>query len=135
MSASERFSARQQELINQLLLGSSQRQAAKTMGVGESTVRRWMADPGFQRRLEEAQAELFKQVVRQASTTAKAMLAVLARIASDETQPAMTRVAAAGRCLQHMASLAPKTLHHEGDLGEDVRIRYIIEGVNPEVFQ
>lgn len=140
MAASGRVSKHDPEIIEQLLLGRSQRQAADAVGCSERTVRRRLADPGFQRRLMEAQEEAVKSVRRRVTASATAALQVLTRIAGNVDQAAEApgagvRVTAARAVLQGFVRLQPQRVEQDVHLEQVPVIDYTIEGIDPEVLR
>jgi DNA-binding CsgD family transcriptional regulator len=139
MAASGRFTPRQALVLEQLLMGRSQRECARNTGIPERTVRRYVADPGFQRRLQEAVEESVKEVRRGITMQAKAAAQVLVRIAGNHEgaaghPDANRQIYAASRLLQAFTALQPKEVRQDVELHQVPVIDYVIEGVDPELL-
>lgn len=122
-------------LIERLLLGDSQRQAAKNVGIGERTVRRWVADPGFQRRLQEASEETIKQVRRAIVASTRKVTDTLVGVALGTIDADTTRVRAAQALLNAFVSLQPKQWQADVYTADAPVIDYRFEGIDPEVLR
>lgn len=75
--------------------------AAERIGVGLTTLRRWMRHPDFDRMYREARREVFNQSMRIALSALAESLVALRSIALDEQQPARARVAACQAILEY----------------------------------
>jgi hypothetical protein len=140
MTGSDRLGKRDAEIIEQLLLGRTQRQAADEVGVSERTLRRRLADPGFQRRLMEAHEEAVKSVRRRVTAATVEALQVLVNIAGNVSQAAersgaQVRVTAARAVLQGFVRLQPQRVEQDVHLEQVPVIDYTIEGIDPEVLR
>lgn len=143
MTATGRLGARDHLILEQLLMGATQRQAAERVGISERTVRRHVADPVFQRVLMEQQAEAIKQVRRRITASAVGAAQVLMAITADReadgyparAEGAATRVSAARAVLYTFARLQP--LQVDADVRHEVGpvVDYTIVGVDPEVLR
>lgn len=144
MATSGRLAPSDHAVLEQLLLGATQRQAADRCGISERTVRRRISNPVFQRVLMEHQAEAIKQVRRRVTAAAQGAVSVLMQIAGDREQDgfparrdgAAARVTAARSVLMTFARLQPvqvdADVRHEGVPVID----YTIEGLSsPEVLR
>lgn len=125
-------------LIAALLTGSTYAVAAEQAGVSLSTVNRRMGDPGFQRRLQEAQEEAIKAVRRRATAGAQRALDTLMAIAENRDGAAAdgcagVRAGAARAILAAFVQLQPRHLSAEVDGG--VTVRYEIAGVDMGALQ
>jgi hypothetical protein len=86
---------RQANALALLSAGQTVSQVVEQTGVGERTVRRWLAeDEVFRQQLEALQGERLRELARYASAVARGALSTLAGIATDDTQPAAARVSA-----------------------------------------
>lgn len=96
--------ARQAELIDALLNPSHRSidAAAKAAGVPRRTVYRWLADPAFRARLNDAQGQELDAVARRTVGALGHCEAVYLSMMADETQPPGIRLRAA----QLLADLA-----------------------------
>lgn len=123
-----------ERLIEGLLLGLNQQQAGERAGVSRRTVTRRIADPGFQRRLAEAQAEAEKQVRRRITASAVAGLQKLAAILADPSRTdEHERVART--MLQAFVQLQPKELRQDIEVHDAPVIDYRIIGIDAELLR
>lgn len=110
MTGSDRNRARKNRLVEALLSGAHQRQAAAYAGVSERTVRRWLADPGFQRRLQEAEAGAIRDVQRRVVAATIRAVDMLDELVADADAPAYVRVQAGRALLAAFAAQQPSRL-------------------------
>lgn len=122
-------------IIAALLTGATQREAAAEAGVSHRTVQRWLADPGFARRLQEAQAEVVKQVRRRIDDRTRHAADTLAKIADGTITADPVRVSAARALLQAFVQLQPKELTADVTTHDAPVIDYRFEGIDPEVLR
>lgn len=120
------------EVLAALLGGATQREAGAAAGVSHRTVQRWLADPGFQRRLQEAQEDAIKQVRRRVTVNALRAAEALAQLAETGDKDDAVKVAAARATLAAFVQLQPRTL--TADVEVSTR-RYEIVGVDPAVYR
>ncbi len=93
--------ARQERAVLVLLETPTIAAAANKIGVNESTVRRWRAEPKFQQALEEARHEAFGGALcRLQVGVGKAVDALLAVVEDDQAKPS-ARISAARTLLEH----------------------------------
>lgn len=119
MAGSGRIGAHDDQILKALLEGASQREAADRVGVSERTVRRRVADPGFQRRLQEAQAEILKRMQRRVVASAIRAVGTLDEIAQDAEQAAMVRVNAARTLLTAATAQQPSKVELTTAAGDE----------------
>jgi transposase-like protein len=80
---------RTDQLIAELLTGSSIAAAARSLGVGERTARRWLAQPDVKRTLSERRAETLTAVVdRLGALATEAMETLAVAMAHEDATPA-----------------------------------------------
>ena len=84
-------------LIGALVRGMGVIKAAEFAGVHPRTAKRRVADPGFRAELDAARANLLSIIAEDVMVGAMEGVAVLRKIAGDDTQPAAARVTAASR--------------------------------------
>ncbi len=93
--------ARQKQAVLALLETPTIAAAANKIGVNESTLRRWRAEPGFQQAFEEARREAFGGALcRLQAGAGKAVDALLAVVEDDQAKPS-ARISAARALLEH----------------------------------
>jgi hypothetical protein len=69
--------------------------AAKTAGINEATMWRWLKLPAFQSRYREARRQLVETAIAQLQSDCTVAVRVLREVAEDKQAPASSRVAAA----------------------------------------
>ena len=95
MTSRAALTLRKRRAIECLVRGLSKQATAETVGVQPSTISRYMRDAKFVASLREAQSQALGEVGRSLVAGSRAMLAVLAKMAADETTPSSVRVRAA----------------------------------------
>ena len=101
MRNSSKLTARQEQAVVVLLETPTIAAAANKLGVNESTLRRWRAEPGFQRALEEVRREAFDGALgRLQAGVGKAVDALFAVVEDDQAKPS-ARISAARTLLEH----------------------------------
>jgi hypothetical protein len=101
--------SRKDRALVALLEHASVSKAAAVVGVHETTLRRWMKDTAFQRKLFDAQAEKFSQSMRCLQQAAPAAAAGLVRTMKDPATPDHLRV----RAMEIILKVCQGTLQHE----------------------
>lgn len=86
---------KQETAIMALLTESTLKQAADKVGIGESTLWRWMQDPDFKDRFREAKKQVVSQAVSRLQQSCGEAVDTLRIIMNDTLAPAHSRVAAA----------------------------------------
>lgn len=86
---------KQEQAIIALLKAPTITEAAKIVGVSESTLGRWMQDEEFQERYQASKKEALSQAVGQLQSAAGEAVRVLREVAVSNESPANSRVAAA----------------------------------------
>jgi hypothetical protein len=104
VSGSDRPTARDARAIEALLLGASQREAAKKAGYSEATLRRRLKDPRFVGHLRRAENDLLARMRRVVVMAGLSAVDTLHEIGTNregaaEASGASVRVQAAGRLL------------------------------------
>ncbi len=101
MRNGSKWTARQEQAVFVLLETPTIAAAANKIGVNESTLRRWRADPEFQQALEETRHEAFGSALgRLQAGAGKAVDALLAVVEDDQAKPS-ARISAARALLEH----------------------------------
>ncbi len=101
MRNGSKWTARQEQAVFVLLETPTIAAAANKIGVNESTLRRWRAEPEFQRALEQARREAFDGALgRLQAGVGKAVDALLAVVDDDQAKPS-ARISAARTLLEH----------------------------------
>ncbi len=90
-----KLSARQHRLILAMLQHGTIREAARTCGVGEATVFRWLKDAAFVNAYREARRQAVSQAIAALQQNAAEAVGTLRQIVRDESVVPSTRLAAA----------------------------------------
>src|SRR5688572_2088606 len=97
---------KQHAAIAALMTAADVAAAAKSAGVGERTLRRWLAeDPAFIAALTDAQRQTLEAVIRRLTTLANAATGVLAKVMADDRATAASKVRAADIVLDRLLQL------------------------------
>ena len=96
----QKLTRKQEAAISNLLAQPTIRAAANATGVGEVTLHRWLADPGFKTSYLEARREGVSHTIALLQRTSGAAVAALHAVMSDPEQPASARVSAARAVLE-----------------------------------
>lgn len=135
MASSGMIGGKGTDLIALLLEGHSASEAARRAGVPERTMRRWMADPGFQRRLQEHQEETIKQVRRRIVDRTLEAADTLGKVVSGALDGNAHQVSAAKALLTAFVALQPKQWQADIYTSDTPVIDYRFEGIDPEVLR
>lgn len=88
------------EAIVALLHHRTVSEAAKTVGIGETTLYRWLREPDFQEAYREAKYDVVQQALSQLQQACGEAAGVLREIMKDPKVPPYTRVSAARTILE-----------------------------------
>lgn len=91
----DRLTEKQRRALACLLAAPTAKAAARMAGISERQMKRYRADPTFQRAYKEAQTELLEEAVNQSRQHLTGALTALAEIAEDANVPPAARVSAA----------------------------------------
>ena len=92
---------RQQEaFLAALMVQPTVVMAAKTAGISEGTAGRWMKEPAFQARYNEAKRQAFAEVLAFLQQSMLAAVATLRSVMMDAQTKPSTKVMAAGKLLE-----------------------------------
>ncbi len=86
--ASPKFSPKKEKALLSLLEGANVSEAAAKVGVHERTIRRWLKEPEFQKRLNQTRLDLYSEALeslRDASSKAVKRLSELLDSGSEKT--------------------------------------------------
>ena len=98
-----KFGRKKEEAIAALLTQRNIEEAAKSIGIGGTTLLRWMKDPEFQRAYREARRQAVGQSIGRLQQATSAAATTLMKIMVDQTTPASTRVRGADSIFNHAA--------------------------------
>ena len=97
-----RVSRRQEQAIAALLAQPTIAEAAKSIGVGESTLRRWLGEPAFREAYRTARRQAVEVAIGTLQQAGAEAVTTLRRNMSETTPPAV-QVRAAVAILEHAA--------------------------------
>lgn len=80
MTEIDRLTTRQQAAISALLTAPTITAAAETIGAGEKTIRRWLAEPAFLAELQRAETAVIEHTTRRLSAATTQALDTVIRI-------------------------------------------------------
>ena len=100
----EKLTPKQERALVALLDCGEIKRAARDAGVNESTLWRWLQEPGFQRRYRAARRQLVETAVAQLQSDCSVATRVLREVAEDTQAPASARVAAAKAIIEQSIS-------------------------------
>lgn len=98
-----KYTRKQEEAIAALLSQRSVEEAARSIGIGTTTLLRWQRLPEFQNAYREARRAAFGQSVARLQQASSAAVSTLLKIMIDPNAPASSRVRAAESVLEHAA--------------------------------
>jgi hypothetical protein len=122
----DKFDRKHEEAIAALLTTTTVRAAAQKAGVGERTLRRWLARDDFQAAYRRARRELISGAVHMLLQSTSRATQVLVDVMNDPSQPATARVSAARTVL----SMVLHALHDEDLDGRFAEIEQRLAEVN-----
>ncbi|HEY6272207.1 MAG TPA: helix-turn-helix domain-containing protein [Terriglobales bacterium] len=93
------FSRKKEEAIQALLTQRNLEEAARTVGIGRQTLKRWIKLPEFQEAYRTARREVLSQSSARMQQASGAAVATLCKIMVDANSPAAARVRAADHIL------------------------------------
>ncbi len=100
----EKLTPKQERALVALLDCAEVKGAARTAGVNESTLWRWLQSPEFQARYRAARRQLVETAIAQLQSDCTIAVRVLREVAEDKEAPASSRVAAAKTILDQSLS-------------------------------
>lgn len=99
-NSTDGLTPKQEQAIVALLNEPTVTRAAKSLGVNDRTLYRWMDETAFSRAYRKARREAFSQAISLTQRYAPAAIHTLAKIMSDEQAPPTSRVNAATALLR-----------------------------------
>lgn len=100
---------RKEKALQALLVCRTRAEAAKTAGIGESTLREYMKDAEFMERYKQAFGGMVADATRQAQQTLSPALSTLKEIMEDREEQASARITAARSILEYAMKLCEQT--------------------------
>ena len=105
VAASRTLTAKQHQLVRELLACSDVPQAAQNVGVHKATAYRWVALPEFQAELRQADREVLTATSRRLARLGTRAVEVLAETMDDPEAPAAVGVRAADAVLTKLLQI------------------------------
>ena len=98
-----KFGRKKEEAIAALLTQQTIENAARSIGVGVSTLLRWQKDPEFDAGYRAAQRAAYRQTTARLQQASPAAATVLTKLMVDSNTPASVRARTADSVLSHAA--------------------------------
>ena len=118
-----KFGRKKEEAIAALLTQQTIENAARSIGIGVSTLLRWQKDPEFDAGYRAAQRAAYRQTTARLQQASPAAATVLTKLMVDSNTPASVRARTADSVLSHAAKaieiqdLEARVTELEGTLG------------------
>lgn len=98
-----KFGHKKEAAVAALLIERNTEEAARSIGIGPATLRRWQKEPEFEAALRKAQVQSYKQSIGRMHQACSAAVTTLLKVMVDAATPASTKVRAAESVLNHTA--------------------------------
>jgi hypothetical protein len=98
-----KFGRKKEAAIAALLTARNTEEAARSIGIGPATLRRWQKDPTFAAAYREELRLSYKQSIGRMHQASSAAVSTLLKVMVDPATPASTKVRAADSVLSHTA--------------------------------
>ena len=98
-----KFGRKKEAAITALLSQRTTEDAARAVGIGPATLRRWLKETEFAAAYREARRDAFSQSVARLQQMSAAAVSTLGKIMVDPNSPASCRLRAADSVLAHAA--------------------------------
>lgn len=95
------LTAEQQKFLPHLISSSTLREAAKSSGISEATVYRWLRQPNFKEAYRIARLEALQITVARLQSASASAVDTLLDVSISQTVPASARVAASKAILEY----------------------------------
>jgi len=102
------FGRKKEAAIAALLTARNTEEAARSIGIGPATLRRWQKEPEFDAAFREAQRLSYKQSTARMHQACSAAVSVLHKVMVDPATPPATKVRAADACSPTPGGTAPR---------------------------
>jgi hypothetical protein len=96
----EKFSRKQERTIKALLENDTLADAAQAVGIGETTLWRWLQEPEFKSAFREAKRRVLDEALTTLQKATGKAIGALVSILEDQGKPASARVTAAKTILE-----------------------------------
>ena len=100
MNKTGRLTRKQEQAIAALLSSPTIEEAAKSSGIGRTTIFKFLQNETFRDAYREARGQVVRQAITQAQGACSEAVEVLKEIMNDKQSPSSTRVAAARTILE-----------------------------------
>ena len=98
-----KYERKKEEAIVALLTQKNIEEAARSIGIGSTTLLRWLKDPDFDAAYRQARRAAFRQSVARLQQASGAAVTTLLKLMIDPATPPSTRARAADSVLDHSA--------------------------------
>jgi hypothetical protein len=105
------MTAKQVSALQALLTHPTRREACQAAGIAESTLRRYLDDPVFQKEYHRAFGSLVEDAVRQSQQALSPALSALREIVADSKETSSARISAARSLLEYGLKLSEFNEH------------------------
>ena len=95
MNETERLTRKQEQAIVALVSHRTIEDAAKSGGIGKTTIFKWLQDESFQNAYREARSQVVRHAIAQAQSACSGAVTVLEDVMNSFNSPASTKVSAA----------------------------------------
>jgi len=118
-----KFPRKKEQAILALLTHSSVGEAARSVGISEATLWRWLQNPEFQKAYQEARRQTAQRAISQLQQLSEDAVASLKEVLLNQQTPPSTRVAAAKIVLE----MTTKAVEMDDLLTRVQRLEQLIE--------
>ena len=98
-----KFGRKKEAAITALLTARGPEEAARSIGIGPATLRRWQKEPEFDAAYRAAKRAAFGQAIARLHHLSSAAVSTLGKVMLDSATPPATKVRAAESILDHAA--------------------------------
>jgi transposase-like protein len=99
----EKFGRKREAAVAALLTQRTAEDAARSIGIGPATLRRWQKEPEFDAAFRAAKLTAYRQTIARMHQLSGAAVSTLGKVMLDPTTPPATKVRAADSILNHTA--------------------------------
>jgi|ERR1700722_6196995 hypothetical protein len=99
----EKFGRKREAAVAALLTQRTAEDAARSIGIGPATLRRWQKEPEFEAAYRVAKITAYRQTIGRMHQLSGAAVSTLGKVMLDPTTPPATKVRAADSILNHTA--------------------------------
>ena len=99
----EKFGRKREAAVAALLTQRTAEDAARSIGIGPATLRRWQKEPEFDAAFRAAKLTAYRQTIARMHQLSGTAVSTLGKVMLDPTTPPATKVRAADSILNHTA--------------------------------